>query len=359
MKKVSDNIPDSVHDSNFYAEKYPKPIHNFKFMLVTVENMFKTINSLNNSKYLDIYGLTSSIMKICATYISEVLTHLFNECLIKGCVFPDQLKNIKVIPIHKKGDIKAENNYRPISIVPIVSKIFESLLQKQISEHFERCGIFTDKQYGYRPKRSTCNAVVKLVNNVVSDLENGNNVTFRSYDMSKAFDTVQHSILSKKLSFYGFHSDSTDLILSYLTNRTQFVLKDGIFSEGKKVVYGVPQGSILGPILFNIYINDLPKCIESVGIDGFLFADDVGLKISDLSKAAVTNKLDSSITLLQDWCAANNLSLNTEKICDLSFSYSRTVFDSSEKSNLRFLGMMLDSRLSWNYHVDFVSKKMA
>lgn len=359
VNRVSDSIPLSINDSTTYVNKYPKPKTNFQFNQVSVEEMYKKINSISNSKCLDIYGINSFIIKLSSCFVSEVLTHIFNECLISGCIFPGKLKNIKVVPVHKKGDRKVENNYRPISLVPVISKVFEKLLHEQVSNHFENYKIFTEKQYGFRPKRNTCNAVVNLVHGVIDDLEKGSSVCFRSFDMSKAFDTVEHSILSKKLYHYGFNTDSVNLLMSYLTGRTQFVFKDGAFSNGRVVKFGVPQGSILGPILFNIYINDLPQNIESTGTAGFLFADDLGLKVSYGSQKVVNEKLDTSLALIQDWCAANNLSLNPDKINDIVFTYNRNATQSPNCDTLKFLGILLDSNLSWHSHIDLVSKKMA
>jgi len=339
--------------------KCPKPNVSFCFQPVSVEYVYFKILSLSNSKCLDFYGINSEVLKISAPFICEILCHLFNEGLVENSNFPSTLKNIKVIPIYKKGDKKQINNYRPISIVPVISKVFEAIMQEQISNHFEIFGLFTDKQYGFRPSRNTSGAVVRLVNNVIDDLEKGQSVSFRSYDMSKAFDTVKHSILSSKLYHYGFNSDSVNLILSYLTNRSQFVYKDGQFSFGRKVQYGVPQGSILGPILFNIYINDIICNIEGTHKDGFLFADDFGLKVSCSSRTDVENCLANSSLLLNDWCASNNLSLNLDKISDLHFSYHRHCFNEVDTEPLKFLGIVLDPKLNWQAHVEYVSKKLA
>lgn len=356
---VSKNVPNSKTSSSSYLKNVPRPTVGFYFKEVSVENVYKKIIGLSNSTCLDIYGLNSYILKISANVVCEVLTYLFNECLINNCIFPILLKSIKVIPVFKKGDKNAENNYRPISIVPIVSKLFESLLHDQLSCHLETLNIFTDKQFGFRPKRSTSNAVMRLVDNVVNNLENGSNVAFRSFDMSKAFDTVKHNVLTNKLEFYRFSPDSVKLIESYLSLRTQFVFKEGSSSKGRHVEYGVPQGSILGPILFNLYINDLPVNIDNIHSDGTLFADDFGLKISCKNKTELCNNMAISTTLVEDWCAANNLSLNSNKICDLFFSFNRSITNDTAHNPLKFLGLWLDPNLNWHTHVDYISNRLA
>lgn len=359
ISSVTGGIPSSMNDFSDYLINFPVPKLNFIFQQVSVQKMYQHILNLSNSKCLDIYGINSMILKIAASVICEVLTVLFNDCLVGEGYFPSELKNIKVVPVFKSGDKQSPSNYRPISIVPIVSKLFESILHEQISGYFESNNIFTDKQFGFRPSRSTGEAVLRLVDGVIKNVETGNHVMFRSYDMSKAFDTIQHNTLKEKLYYYGISTSSVSLISSYLSSRTQYVFKDGLFSKGRLVEYGVPQGSILGPILFNIYINDLPINIDSQSNQGFLFADDFGLRVACKNKEEADCCLKNCSEVLKDWCSVNNLSMNIDKIADIRFTYNRKVAGISNLSSLKFLGIWLDFNLSWISHIDYITNKIA
>lgn len=360
VKELSSNIPSSQSDSIYYLNRVSTqnkvPAKHFGFREVTVEEVFKAINKLSNSNCLDIYGLNSSMLKVSASYISEVLAYLFNNCITNKCSFPSELKKVKVIPIHKKGPKNIISNFRPISIVPVFSKLFESLLHSQLSDYLEKNQVFTNRQYGFRPKHSTTDAVLDLVDNVVADLEKGSVVSFSSFDMSKAFDTVQHDLLCKKLAYYGVDQISVSLIESYLKDRLQYVFKNGNYSSSKYITQGVPQGSILGPVLFNVYINDLPTNVNSIGSDIYLFADDVGLKLSLNSLLQVKNTLKYSSEMLEDWCFANKLCLNQSKTCDISFSLN---CKNEDKTKLKFLGIYLDSSLNWFEHVNYIASKLS
>lgn len=358
INNLSNNIPKSNSDSDSYLSNVNKHSPNFTFRCFSVEQVHASIMKLSNSKCLDIYGLNSFILKISSSFISEILTYLFNDCILKDLEFPAELKNVKVIPIHKKGKRNDPSNFRPISIVPIFSKVVENLMQLQLSNHFEGNNLFSEKQFGFRPNHSTSKAVLDLTNQLITDVENKCTVGFRSFDMSKAFDTVHHSVLINKLKYYGFSPESVQVIYSYLSDRKQFVFKDGTFSSSKSVLYGVPQGSILGPILFNIYINDLPSSIANSCREGYLFADDLGLKIRTKTNLQLQNQLEVSTVLINDWCSANNLSLNLSKICDISFSFSSRPIENN-RSSLKFLGITLDSDLSWHEHVESVKNKLS
>lgn len=358
IENISHNIPPSIKHHSYYLKKcddvYPnRPA--FMFREFTVEEVFKTINDLSNSSCLDFYGLNSAILKLCSSHICEVLTFLFNQCVAQS-IFPDIFKLSKVIPVHKKGPKHQCSNYRPISIIPIVSKVLERLVHKQIVSFLEDNKLFSERQFGFRPNQSTIKAVLSLVNDCYDGLENRNNIVFRSFDMSKAFDTVDHGVLIDKLLFYLSNDSAVNFFKSYLTNRQQTVYVNGTFSKNLQVMNGVPQGSILGPTLFILYINDLPINLSGLNSHCFIFADDLGLNIRARSCAEAGSILENKTNIVQDWCHANKLCLNAEKVQDLTLNLQKP---RGENSVLKFLGIFVQSDLKWFSHIDNVSNKLA
>ena len=287
IEQVSD-IVNNIYDNNNYVDlmnDLDKPNCTFKFSNVTVEEVYAAILNMSNSSSLDIYNLNSKLLKYAAQFICEPLTHIFNSC-ISNCVFPEYLKFTKVIPVYKKGSQMEFSNYRPISIIPVVSKVFERLLNKQVINYLEENSLFSICQFGFRKGFSTIEAVTGFVTRSLDALEKGEVVRGCFYDLSKAFDTISHEILMYKLSHYGFDNSSVSLLLSYLSDRYQSTYLKGKNSQFAHVKYGVPQGSVLGPVLFLVYINDLPKVVRDECLQMFLYADDLALNVCN----AVTSR---------------------------------------------------------------------
>ena len=265
VSNIIQNVPAANHSVDYYLDMYKQTLSepltaSFSFGYVTVEQVYDAILSLKNSASLDVYCLNSFVLKLAAPYVCEVLCYLFNVC-IDSSVFPKCLKLAKVIPLLKKGSVLDYNNYRPISIIPVVSKVFEIILYRQIFTYFENNSLFTDCQFGFRPNRGTGNAIAEFMKNCLLWLDGKDTVLGSFYDMSKAFDTVTHRILVYKFKFYGFDDAAIEFILSYLSDRFQAVFYNGCFSHFLEVLTGVPQGSTLGPIFFIIYINDLAAAL--------------------------------------------------------------------------------------------------
>jgi len=285
--------------------------------------------------------------------ILEILTYLFNQCIV-DCLFPQCLKLAKVVPLFKKGAKSEVSNYRPVSIIPVVGKIFEILLNKRIVGYLEKNLYYSDDQYGFRPKRSTTNAIVKFMKNCVNGLDAKNKVLGYFYDMSKAFDTISHNVLLEKLFYYGFDQSSLDLIKSYLTDRLQSVYYDNCFSSYLSVQSGVPQGSILGPTLFVLYVNDLSSSIVNCNVSAYMYADDLAVQINCNNADLAHESYVRANTIIVDWTAANFLCLNENKTQNIEFGFKCTDYN-----NVKFLGLSIQSNVKWNIHIESVCSKVA
>lgn len=356
------NIINKLPKINLHHNNYLIKIDsatNFKFREITYNEMRTIISNLKNSKSKDTYGINVKLIKSIKNLIIYPLTNLINLC-IKNNIFPDVLKLSKVIPIYKNGSYEEPNNYRPISLVPILAKIFEAALKIQINEYFELNSLYHSCQYGFRNKRSTTLAINNVVQIILDTFENKNYTTASFYDLTKAFDCVSHEILLDKLISYNFDIDSVTLIKSYLNNRQQYVSYGLCTSQTKRVTHGVPQGSVLGPILFTIYINDLANCNDATNF--ILFADDT----TALNTHITLEKLHQSVTItgkkINDWFLANSLKLNEDKTQSLTFTLRNmdpTVRNDQNDNAIKFLGVYLDPILSWEQHTLKLSTKLS
>ena len=233
--------------------------------------MIKNVK-LSNSKGHD--GISSDLLKLLGKAISKSITLIINQSLRTG-IFPDKLKIAKVIPIFMKDSKKLIKNYRPISVLPVISKIFEMAIHEQLSDYFTTNSLFCKQQYGFMKNASTELAALELIDRLLNQL-NARKIPSNLYiDLSKAFDSFSHDILLDKLRYYGVTDGSIQLLKSYLSNQKQYVQIDGVMSSMQYIQTGIPQGSIVGPLLFSIYINDIVKCTEKFNC--ILYADDTTL----------------------------------------------------------------------------------
>ena len=233
-------------------------------------------------------------------------------------IFPKIFKTAKVILIYKPGSKNLVNNYCPISLLPCLSKVVEKVIKNKLVSFLEKQKIFYDYQYGFREKRSVLHALLDVITPGYDAIEQNKFRALLLMDLRKACDTVSHRILLHKLLHYGIRGPAYTLIESYLSDRQQFVSINNIESSSKLISIGVPQGSILGPLLFLIYINDLPNAITC---QPRLFADDTCLIVKNSALNELEIKCNSELRNLNQWCCANKLQINPEKSKAILLSY--------------------------------------
>ena len=341
------------------------PIQNSFYLLPTTPTeVNRIIKELKNTS-VNINIIPPKIMKENSLLISHPISFIFNNMASLG-QYPDPLKIACITALFKAGDKLHPNNYRPISSLPILNKIFEKLLHSRLNNFFEQNGIFTDNQYGFRKGKSTSDAVNDLLNNIYQAI-NGNEYLGAVFlDLSKAFDTVPHDILLQKLEHYGIRGIALNLMKSYLSNRKQFVSLDGNKSSTKEVSIGVPQGSVLDPLLFLIYINDLPRATKK--LKSILFADDTTMYTSHKSIRDLADKMSEELLHIRTWLIENSLTLNVNKTYYIVFTRRKVPNDLritigphvlDRQKNGKFLGVTLDEKLTFKEHIKCINSKIS
>lgn len=325
--------------------------------------VIRTIRQMKSGKAPGYDTISINFIKKHEGPMAVGISYLFNICMTEG-VFPELLKTAKIIPVFKKGDKLEVNNYRPVSLLPCIGKILEKLLYTRVMKFLSKQEILSDNQYGFRPGSSTEIAATNMVNLFQDALDEGKVSAAIFIDLSKAFDAIDHNIMFEKLSLYGIRGQTLLIIKNYFHNRNQYTYIDGHESERKKLDIGVIQGGVLASLLFLIFIND----ISMLKLNGkmFIYADDTGITYDQID----LNKMQEDVDTLSQFFVNNNLSLNAEKTeliiikspyKTLEFEPNITVNNMSIRStrNVKYLGLELDSSLSWTNHIERLSKEVA
>ena len=344
----------------------PTPI--FNLHAVTEFDVAKTLKSIS-SNATGVDCINKHMLKLCIPYHIPALTHIINTSIQEN-KFPTKWKKALIIPVKKCCEPKTPSDYRPISILPTVSKIIEKLVSTQLVQYLNSNKLFNAFQSGFRQRHSTLTALLKVTDDIYQSFDRSNITLLILLDFSKAFDTVNHKLLLAKMKKMGIGNSTIDWFKSYLSDRYQKVVTSNGESQWSHIINGVPQGSILGPLLFTILVTDLPECVSAGNTH--MYADDTQLyyhtSISNLSHTI--NTANSELCKIAEYCTNNCLKLNARKSMYMFIGTPRNIstmkrsdyppvlinsMPITQQSSARNLGVTFDEVLSWRKHINNIT----
>ena len=361
-------IPSSEKHFSEYIDKSGVILNEAHLSEKEFQIAFHSIKANKASGYDDI---NSTVIKSSYDQLFSPLFHICNISLKYGC-FPDKMKIAKIKPLFKADETELVSNYRPISVLPVFSKLLERIMYNRIYDHVTTNSLLYEKQFGFQKQSSTEYAILQLSIEILKSFEENKYTLGVFIDLSKAFDTVNHDILLTKLKYFGIKNTYIDWFKSYLENRKQFVSYDNNKQSSLlSITCGVPQGSILGPLLFLLYVNDL--YMASNVIKPIMFADDTNLFFSHKNIKELFKTMNQELINIQQWFNANKLSLNIKKT-KYSFFHSLGLQDKiplqlpkleinsisiKRESVMKFLGVLLDENMTWKNHISCIENKIS
>ena len=358
--KIAEKFPTNFAQSTICSTRFQ---NHCRFSAVTPDEVVRVVHSFRTKKR-GMNSIQPVILQLVIHLIAPFISSIFNRCVTNG-TYPDILKVARVVPLFKSGDSSSPSSYRPISTLCIFNKIFEKLIHSRLTRFIDANNILSCKQFGFRKQTSTTHAIFTLIAEIHRSFNVKSYTTCLFLDLKKAFDTVDGDLLMRKLEHYGVRGSINSLLQSYLTGRKQYVNISDICSPTLPVPLGVVQGSVLGPLLFNIFIND----IVDLDVNCVLFADDAVFYIESASAAESINRMQQFIAKISQWLTENRLTANEDKTkvmifspCEIPSPLPSLIFNTTPlewADEFKYLGIYIDRKLSFKRHIEMIINKLS